>query len=1153
MLRNVVFFGVSIGLFILAFNWWSFMKINAERDLYRSLQQEMFSLEKEVNRVVLLERDVINQLLEKGELQAGVIKQSNFLNVLGKYQHLADTTRTGGFFADFTKALQRLEENRIQGADWRGRYNQLLAENGKVGQKPHDLLVKIRQELAAFEELQRKKAKGGALRRKMAENELSVALAGMRHDVETLAVLCDLIAVERDRQHLEHIEITHVQQLLAQIAGSMHFFNRHMPNELTAVAGQLDQFAISFWGENYQKGPIGDIITPGTGGFYHFHRQRIELEQEHDRLKNHIFQDFIMVRTAQQNLMDMAGNYLEMESRTIQKVLNRTWLIIVLTSFSMAFLFLLFSRRIIRICEKRIVERSAMISELRNSHCLLDQVFQTAGNGMRMIGADFTVLRVNDVFAELVGAPKETLEGGKCFEVFPGPFCHTEQCPVFLLQDGKERVEFEVEKLRADGKLITCRLRAAPLHNEQGEFLGIIEDFHDISDMVLAEKILRQAKESAEAANEIKGEFLANMSHEIRTPLNGIMGMTDLVLGTQLSADQRRFLEMVKTSANRLLDVVNEVLDFSKIESGSLEIDHIPFSLFDVVGNSLNILAFKAHDKGLQLTYEIEHDLIDGFIGDPGRLRQILVNLVGNSIKFTSAGKVLVTVTKAKPDEYPERIKLKKGERDMGLHFTVADTGIGIAPEMQERIFQAFSQVDGSSSRQHGGAGLGLTICAELISMMGGELWLESQPGAGTTFHFTLLLQTQVKQTRKFEPLPVGELQRMSFLVVAGEASGRFVLKEMINEWTKDVLIAGSAEDALKMTVEKRFNVIVLDSLPEHDQLFAVAHKLHHIDRNARIIMLTAAGQRGDGQRCREVGIVSYLLKPVSKTELLEALRMVLSRPGDAGLEMPLVTRHSIRESLHTLNVLLAEDEEINRVLAVELIRAQGWRVTTAENGRQVLDALQDDSFHVILMDMQMPEMDGFEAVSLIRKREKQSGEHIPVIALTAHAMTIDRQKCLDAGMDGYVSKPIDMKILRQEMEKVLGMDLAMKTVTLTPKKKGAEFIDYDAFLYDSCNGKVELARKLLRHLLQVSGPQWLEEVEAAIAADDEARLRKVCHSLKGTAATVSAHAFAEAGAELGKLAREGRMSETPKGFEQLKKEFNRIVEWARASDLDLL
>jgi len=1167
LLRNVVFFGVGIGLFILAFNWWSFMKINGEMDLYRSLQQEMLSLEREVNRVILLEREVINQLLEKGELKDGVSRPANFLDVLGKYQHLAETTRTGGFFADFTKALQRLEENRVQSADWRRRYHLLLDGNTQVARLPRDLLVKMGQELAALEDLQQKKAEnapggsvrqdrrsGASQRQGMGKNEaLAATLAGMRQDVQTLALLCELMAVEKDRQHLEQIEINHLQQLLGRMAGSLQVLNRQMPGELTLVSGQLGEFAAAFWGQGYQQGPAGDIIAPGTGGLYHFYRQRIELEQEHDRLRNHLFQDFTGVRTAQQNLTDRAGTYLEMQSRTMQKVLNRTWLIIVLTSFAMASLFLLFSRRIIRICEKRIAERSTMISELKNSYNLLDQVFQTAGNGMRMIDKDFNVLRVNDVFAGLAGAPQETLEAGKCFEEFPGPLCHTGQCPVSLLQADRQMVEVEVEKLRADGKLITCRLRAAPLRNEQGEFMGIIEDFQDVSEMVRAEKILRRAKEEAEAASEIKGEFLANMSHEIRTPLNGIMGMTDLVLGTELSADQRRFLEMVKTSANRLLDVVNEVLDFSKIESGSLEIEHIPFSLSDVVGNSLNILAFKAQDKGLQLTYEIAPELLDGYIGDPGRLRQILVSLVGNGIKFTSAGKVEVAVRQAQPAEYPGRIKLEKGLRDMALHFTVSDTGIGIAPEMRERIFQAFSQVDGSSSRKHGGAGLGLTICAELIAMMGGEIWLESQTGAGTTFHFTLLLQTQARQAQKFEPLPVGELQRLSFLVVAGEASERFVLKEMLNEWAKDVRIAGSAEEAWRMTAEKRFHVIIVDSLPDHDQLFAAAHQLHQLDGNARIIMLTAAGQRGDAQRCREAGIVSYLLKPVSKTELLEAMRTVLSRPGDAGPELPLVTRHSIRESRHTLNVLLAEDEEINRVLAGELIRAQGWRVTTAENGRQVLDALRDDSFHVILMDVQMPEMDGFEAVSQIRKRERQSGEHIPVIALTAHAMTIDRQKCLDAGMDGYVSKPIDMKTLRQEMEKVLGIDLAMKTVTLTPKHKKAEFIDYEAFLHDSCNGKVELARKLLRHLLQVSGPQWLEEAEAAVAAGDETRLRKVCHSLKGTAATVCAHAFSEAGSELGKLAREGRMSETPQGLAQLKKEFDRIVEWARASDLDLL
>ncbi|MBI4791416.1 MAG: PAS domain-containing protein, partial [Deltaproteobacteria bacterium] len=274
---------------------------------------------------------------------------------------------------------------------------------------------------------------------------------------------------------------------------------------------------------------------------------------------------------------------------------------------------------------------------------LLDQIFHAVGSGMRVIAGDCTVIMVNEAFAALAGAKKETLTGRKCFEEFPGPFCHTGRCPLVLLQQGMERVEHEVEMQRADGRSITCLLRAAPLFGENGEFAGIVEEYRDIGSVLLAEKVLRQAKEEAEAANEAKNEFLANMSHEIRTPLNGIMGMTDLVLGTELSADQRRFLEMVKTSANRLLDVVNEVLDFSKIEAGAFEIEHIPFSLSDVVANSLKILAFKAHEKGLQLTYEIEQELLDGFIGDPSRLRQVLINLVGNSIKFTSAGKVAIS------------------------------------------------------------------------------------------------------------------------------------------------------------------------------------------------------------------------------------------------------------------------------------------------------------------------------------------------------------------------------------------------------------------------------------------------------------------------------------------------------------------------------
>ena len=794
-----------------------------------------------------------------------------------------------------------------------------------------------------------------------------------------------------------------------------------------------------------------------------------------------------------------------------------------------------------------------MTKKIKNTQWEFEQIFNAAADGMRVVDEDFTVVKVNRSFAAMYGVGREKLVGQKCFEQFPGPVCHTSSCPLALLQSGKRVEKVEVLKELPDGRQITCQLTATPLKNEEGEFLGIVESFYDISEMKRVEDTLVQAKEEAEAANEAKSEFLANMSHEIRTPLNGIMGMTDLVLGSEVSTDQRRFLEMVKSSANRLLDVVNEILDFSKIESGKIEIDHIPFSLVDVIDNSLKILAVKAHDKGLELSYHIPPELPDGLIGDPGRLRQILINLVGNSIKFTHRGQVHVSVAEGEKSSSNSVTNLVEDKvQDISLQFSVSDTGIGVDPEKQNEIFKAFNQVDGSTSRQYGGTGLGLAISANLVELMGGRTWLESKPGNGTTFHFTTHMQCQAGQTTFSEILPVSNMHQVSFLVVASNATNRFVLKEMLKEWADDVKSANSSEEALSMVAERPFDMILLDSLPDEKNLFQMAEVLQDKSSAAKIIMLTATGQRGDAARCKEAGISSYLLKPVSKSELLDAVRTVLSGPSEKG-SMPLVTRHTLRENKKTLHVLLAEDEEINRILAVELIRAEGWRVTTVENGRQVLEAIEHDSFDLILMDIQMPEMDGMEAVYHIREREKQTGQQIPIIALTAHALTTDRQRCLDAGMQGYVSKPIDKGLLRAEIETVLGKNINMSTVVLTPDRKSSEFLDYDAFLYDSCNGKVELARKLLQHLFKISGPQWLAEAEAAVKERNEMRLRKVCHSLKGTAATVCAFSFSEAGARLGKLAREGKMDETPRALEELKKEFSRLKKWARASDLDLL
>lgn len=1019
MLRIVIIFGVSIGILLLVFNWWSFREMKSERVRYHALQEEILSLEKDVNGAILQERRILSFLLDPNTDIPRTADRPDLAGLIARYRPLADHADSEKAFGEFVDALLLLEKNRTKSFAWRDRFLLLRQENSDA---------------------------------------------------------------------------------------------RLNSSELRAD-------------------------SPA---------------EEREKLRAAVIQSFFDVRQTQQDFTTALVDFSKKKSLAADQILGRSWMAVVVVSIVMTFIFIVVSRKLIGIFENAINDREEFFAEIKNSHHQLDQIFNTAGNGMAVIDRDFTIIKVNDIFCDLIGKQRADVEKMKCYEVVPEANCHTEHCPVALLRQGSGRVEYEIEKQLTDGRQIKCLLRATPWCDDQGGFLGIIEDFQDVDHIREAQKALRLAKEEAEAANASKNEFLANMSHEIRTPLNGIMGMTELVLNSDLSSDQRRFLEMVKTSAHRLLDVVNEILDFSKIEAGTFEIEHIPFSLSDVIGNSLRILSFKAHDKGLKLTYQIDPELVDGFIGDPGRLRQVLLHLVGNSIKFTNEGEITVAVNRAVTAERGIEGK-KHGARDISLHFSVADTGIGIPRDKQKIIFQAFNQVDGSSSRRYGGTGLGLTICAQLVGLMDGELWLESESGKGTTFHFTLLLQAQARQGKVVEPVKVGDLGAMSFLLVADNAAGRFVLKEMIGEWNKGLHVAENADVALAMAREKHFDIILLDSLPANEHVFDLAERLREIVKGARMIMLTATGQRGDALRCKDVGISSYLLKPVSKAELLEAIRTILSCASEDLVNMPLVTRHSIRENQQTLHILLAEDEEINRTLVVELIRAEGWRITTVENGRQALDALREDYFHLVLMDIQMPEMDGFEAVAQIRKREKQSGGHLPVIALTAHALVADRQKCFDAGMDGYVSKPVHRDSLCREIEKVLGKDLSMKSVTLTPKRKGAEFLDYDAFLYDNCNGKVELAKKLLRHLIHVSGPQWLQDAEAAIAAGDEVKLRKVCHSLKGTAATVCAHSFARSGAELGRLAREGKMEETPNGLEQLKKEFNRIRQWAQTSNLDLL
>ena len=575
---------------------------------------------------------------------------------------------------------------------------------------------------------------------------------------------------------------------------------------------------------------------------------------------------------------------------------------------------------------------------------------------------------------------------------------------------------------RKDRTSFPAEYWSRPLHRGE-QLIGTVVTFVDITQRRQAEQVLKDAKEAAEAANQAKSTFLATMSHEIRTPMNGILGMTELVLDTDLTNEQRDNLGLVRLSAESLLTVINDILDFSKIEAGKLEIEAIPFDLRESLGETMKALGFRAHQKGLELIYEVQPDVPEAVLGDPGRIRQIIVNLVGNSIKFTERGEILLSVTRE--EESPESVS---------LHFAVKDTGVGIPINKQQRIFEAFAQADGSMTRKYGGTGLGLAICTKLLGIMGGRIWVESQPGQGSTFHFTLRLAIQGAPPERPARLAPEELRKLPVLIVDDNFTNRRVLQGMLNRWgMRPTAVEGgrTALQALEIakSTGRPFPLILLDGhMPEMDG-FTLAELIQKDPElvGATIMMLTSAGHVGDAARCRKLGISAYLVKPIRQGELLESIRQVLQMTSEQKA-VPLVTRHTLREFQHRARILLAEDNAVNQTLAVRLLEKRGYAVSVAGDGRAALTALENESFDLVLMDIQMPGMDGFEATAAIREKEKRSGSHIPIIAMTAHALKGDEDRCLAAGMDAYVSKPIRTSELYSAIENLLANKNAPST-----------------------------------------------------------------------------------------------------------------------------
>jgi two-component system sensor histidine kinase/response regulator len=676
----------------------------------------------------------------------------------------------------------------------------------------------------------------------------------------------------------------------------------------------------------------------------------------------------------------------------------------------------------------------------------------------------------------------------------------------------------------SDGEYRWHLVRALPVRDAGGAIAKWYGTCTDIQDQ-------KVATEAAERANRAKSEFLANMSHEIRTPMNGIVGFAELLLATPLTRVQRDYLLMIGDSSERLLSVINGILDFSKIESGSLELDARPFRVRELVADAARSVSVAADTKGLELSYRVAPDVPDDVVGDDGRLRQVLLNLMSNAVKFTGRGQVVLEIEK----------EWQQGE-EVALHGVVRDTGIGIAPDRREAIFEPFTQADGSTTREFGGTGLGLTISSQLVTLMGGAMWVESELGHGSAFHFRVRLALDSPSTVPAGRPDTAALQGLRVLVADDVAVNHRILGEMLRSWGCEPTLVGSGEAALEELTRARaagdpYPLALFDvGMPGMDG-FALAEKVRDDPGGAPAIlmMLSSSSHAAEAARCDEIGDLPYVVKPVDPAHLLDAILVTLmpSRGTGPAADTDAPTTPSPR----SLKVLVAEDDKVNQRLVLAIFSRLGHEVTLVGDGRAAVEAVRTGDFALALLDVHMPDMDGFQATAAIRAFEKDTGRHLPIVAVTARALKGDREACLAAGMDGYLSKPIRAAELQDVIDRLVGgAHEPRPSLVAPPADRSFDPADVLA--------RVEGNRELLAELVEifrVEYPRLLADLRDRVEAGDAKAVQEAAHAIKGTVGNFGAPRASEAARVLEAMGRDGVLTGAGAGLAQLELEVEHL------------